>query len=955
MLCFVSLCYNIVIILLMGLRDKILRNTPVVMGEITPPTLKVESNPDSVIFKIEKIINALKIVDQNSRESIKKYLQTQKNIKIAREEISEIIKEVNSKTISEPLTLEDVLSDEEYAKELEIRNLKTLEESSEFIHKLMVNDIGKRARVIKYAFKFLTNHNPRIKDKLNFQEIISQLEKEKEVLTNSTIEDAFIIEETIPEYASDELIDEIESLHEPKIKKTSKPLTDSDIADGITIHDRDLKLFSESNEGLVTSEIKRYYKRFFGKNLKEKYDREGLNDVDFIIEKINKYQEDIDTRATEVNVLKMRVLRLAKKINRFFDNTNTPVVDTFLDHITNLGLTPVEAFLSNKSVFTSPVTFMGPKKLDHKSDPTQILDDILKKSKNSFDQLLKSKNWQDIDTLYDFSRLDNLIKQQGVFYEELETMFETSENVLLNIDLDSIKETQEIFQKYNKKDQEENSKLPIFLKEIKPNTAKKINGLSLEKLIDFQKDLENKLIAEDNALEEFIDNQVDYKIAKAKEEKFKKENAEAIKEIEKAERSKSLLQEIGNEYFEDVLISSKHIQDDDLIVSHDFIVTFSTLKLHKEKTYNTLISEEEEYVKRTLADIENIKNKGQKEGDGVLNSKKRAREARVKYHQDLINTSNKKIDSLKTELLKLQALDKLNDLIKKIVSSNFGKLAFTINEPLSVNEIIDVIKKIIVSHELTPTELKLKDALIQLENNTLTSLKKIPIQEPPLKNSTPENKPITQKKPSVTLEVGKEHKITEERYQELNRKFLSYQDAAYESNPLFTKELAAEYRERGLKSDNPNKRGGAAVLDRLIKHYGEKKMIEVAIKMIAECKEVLNKVHSKHSVFLSSMTWALWDISKQIYFNEHPELTNKNYRTGNALEDPQIMRDLIDRHIGWEVVGGGNIDALNLNKNHPTYKMIRNFIEMVNKKEHISSWQLTKIGQAVRENIASLG
>jgi hypothetical protein len=68
-------------------------------------------------------------------------------------------------------------------------------------------------------------------------------------------------------------------------------------------------------------------------------------------------------------------------------------------------------------------------------------------------------------------------------------------------------------------------------------------------------------------------------------------------------------------------------------------------------------------------------------------------------------------------------------------------------------------------------------------------------------------------------------------------------------------------------------------------------------------KNTFNKEISRAG---NSESWAYWDIAKQLYMNNHPEESNKNYRLGNPLDEQDFFKkEIIYRMIGWEMTNGG--------------------------------------------------
>ncbi len=55
------------------------------------------------------------------------------------------------------------------------------------------------------------------------------------------------------------------------------------------------------------------------------------------------------------------------------------------------------------------------------------------------------------------------------------------------------------------------------------------------------------------------------------------------------------------------------------------------------------------------------------------------------------------------------------------------------------------------------------------------------------------------------------------------------------------------------------------------------------------------------SPYSLSPSWVYWDFGKQSYLNTHPGESDARYHLGEPLRDHQVQRDIVDRHLGWEL------------------------------------------------------
>ncbi len=131
------------------------------------------------------------------------------------------------------------------------------------------------------------------------------------------------------------------------------------------------------------------------------------------------------------------------------------------------------------------------------------------------------------------------------------------------------------------------------------------------------------------------------------------------------------------------------------------------------------------------------------------------------------------------------------------------------------------------------------------------------------------------------------------------------------------------------ETHSPNAHKYAQKLVELYEAHGGKKLGRLAATMTKAAEESLRLAGiNEPSEYCKSPTWALWDIAKQAYLAEHPEESSGEYATreldgqrfdnlidptssgesiaeldGEEVDLAELKRqEIIDRHVGWEVV-----------------------------------------------------
>lgn len=122
-----------------------------------------------------------------------------------------------------------------------------------------------------------------------------------------------------------------------------------------------------------------------------------------------------------------------------------------------------------------------------------------------------------------------------------------------------------------------------------------------------------------------------------------------------------------------------------------------------------------------------------------------------------------------------------------------------------------------------------------------------------------------------------------------------------------------------------------------------------------EYDSVMNKIGIQSSSVGASDNWIYWDLGKQSYLSEHPKESNENYSLANpfSTENQEITKDIVNRHVGWEVLGyvKTNPEFLNsLDKNKDSYLKITSLVDKGIRAKKLSSYELAELGKLVKDN-----
>lgn len=188
---------------------------------------------------------------------------------------------------------------------------------------------------------------------------------------------------------------------------------------------------------------------------------------------------------------------------------------------------------------------------------------------------------------------------------------------------------------------------------------------------------------------------------------------------------------------------------------------------------------------------------------------------------------------------------------------------------------------------------------------------------------------------------------SEEKINQIILDFFTYKDSH---------ELSDEEKEiiemNTLKSESAKRY--ANIIFKLEKENKLEEVKRVSKEIFAKTITKLNEYEVEPLPFTYSLSWAIWDIVKQIYYLENPQETTDKYILENPLESEEKQQEIIDRHIGWEVYTQMCSENLNnfLNKiRDPVFgkRVINVMIDKTNDGDkRMPSYKLSELGKNVR-------
>lgn len=102
-------------------------------------------------------------------------------------------------------------------------------------------------------------------------------------------------------------------------------------------------------------------------------------------------------------------------------------------------------------------------------------------------------------------------------------------------------------------------------------------------------------------------------------------------------------------------------------------------------------------------------------------------------------------------------------------------------------------------------------------------------------------------------------------------------------------------------------RSYAEHLIRLEKKHGSEKILTAGHALRDMCVEYLEDKKIPLSPVAKSQSWALWEMGEQWYYADDPKgkeaaQTLPDYNPGDPIENPQLQKEILERHVGFEVL-----------------------------------------------------
>ncbi len=195
------------------------------------------------------------------------------------------------------------------------------------------------------------------------------------------------------------------------------------------------------------------------------------------------------------------------------------------------------------------------------------------------------------------------------------------------------------------------------------------------------------------------------------------------------------------------------------------------------------------------------------------------------------------------------------------------------------------------------------------------------------------------------VEVEKPKRVEESLSQEdIVSKYLAYQDMDVSADE---KRSMMEY------VMNPEKSGlkYADALQEVLATNPKEQVEGTASHMVAEAKNILNKLGVSGSPYLGSKTWAMWDIGKQYHYFTHPDEADKKYTIADPFKSPEKIAEIVDRHVGWEAYRMKDKRFAERFSKHPLYRKLQELLNKAPKSTNgdLSSKDLAELGSVIRK------
>ena len=184
--------------------------------------------------------------------------------------------------------------------------------------------------------------------------------------------------------------------------------------------------------------------------------------------------------------------------------------------------------------------------------------------------------------------------------------------------------------------------------------------------------------------------------------------------------------------------------------------------------------------------------------------------------------------------------------------------------------------------------------------------------------------------------------------QDLLKAYLSYQDAPL---PPDVKAETLQY----TVEDQSAKKYAMSLVDMSSTHTIQT-LERAARAMTDECINTLHRLGIQPSPYGESVTWAMWDMSKQFYFFTHPGENDSNYSVGDPLIDQTKYEEIVDRHVGWEAFaaynGNEERDFVGQIHNPEIRTQVTSYLDRTPKENGtLSSKELAELGALLRRTL----
>lgn len=226
----------------------------------------------------------------------------------------------------------------------------------------------------------------------------------------------------------------------------------------------------------------------------------------------------------------------------------------------------------------------------------------------------------------------------------------------------------------------------------------------------------------------------------------------------------------------------------------------------------------------------------------------------------------------------------------------------------------------------------------------------IDIRNPSVREAITNDPTLTAEQKENLLKTGSvkaEQSPKKEVRPEISREDIVSEYLAYQDIPASADEKKSML-DWSMKSESASRY--AEALQEAMSHAPKQQIEGIASHMVSEARDILDKSGITGSSFLGSKTWAMWDIGKQYYYASHPDEADKRYTIADPLRSPEKVREIVDRHVGWEAYRTKDKKFAERFKKHPLYKKLLEYLNKPAKRNgDLSSKDLADLGAVIRK------